>query len=90
MISLMNCLNELQNNGDDSSLTQPVKLAIRRCASLLTGHECNTIRNRMKRIYDKEGKIAAIKAYRLETSCDLIDAKKQIENWFNYTSPYYK
>lgn len=56
----------------------------------MTGKKvCNTFKNSIKKIYDEQGKIPAIREYREVMGCDLITAKKQVEEWFPYTSSFH-
>lgn len=88
MVALMDCLTDLQNFGNHPDLVDPIKLAIRRCANIMTSdNQEKSLKARMKRFYDNDGKIPAIREYRATTNCDLITAKKKIEEWFPYISP---
>lgn len=80
----------------DARLTNLVGLALRRAARIMTDKQVDhkaardaKFNSDLKTVYDNDGKLRAIRDYRIYYGCGLLEAKRAVEELFPYTSPYY-
>lgn len=96
LVTLIRCYRELNESEPDARLTNLVGLAIRRASRIMTDKQADhkAAKNAkfdrdLKTVYDRDGKLSAIRDYRQHYGCGLKEAKDAVERLFPYVSQAY-